>query len=108
MTQPLPVTYDPLPAGPKPASPQGMSIAALVLGALGILVGWSMLGAPSIAAIVLGHLALRREPAGRTLAITGLVLGYVGVAIGLLVAIFVIAAVVLPFLWLAASGPSYV
>lgn len=107
MTNQVPTGYDARLAAPGPAAPQGMSIAALVLGVLGILLGWSMLGAPSIAAIVLGHLALRREPAGRSLATTGLVLGYVGVAIGLLVGIFLIAAVVLPFLWLAASGPSY-
>jgi hypothetical protein len=108
MTEPIPSLYAPRPTAPGPAAPQGMSITALVLGILGIVVGWSMLGAPSIAAIVLGHLALRREPAGRTLARTGLVLGYVGVAVGLIVAMVLLAAVVLPFLWLAASGPSYV
>ncbi|MET3205114.1 CHASE2 domain-containing sensor protein [Arthrobacter sp. UYEF6] len=31
---------------------------------------------PQIAAIITGHLALRREPSGKGMAITGLVLGY--------------------------------
>jgi biotin transporter BioY len=31
---------------------------------------------PQIAAIITGHLALRREPSGKGMSITGLVLGY--------------------------------
>ena len=40
---------------------------------------------PQLAAVILGHLALRREPAGRGMAIAGLVMGYVGIAVTILV-----------------------
>jgi len=36
--------------------------------------GWLLL--PQFAAIITGHMALRREPSGRGMSITGLVLGY--------------------------------
>ncbi len=38
------------------------------------MVGWLMI--PQIAAIITGHMALKREPAGKGMSITGLVLGY--------------------------------
>jgi hypothetical protein len=58
-----------------PAEPRGMSIASLVCGLASVFLGWFIL--PQLAAIVLGHLALRREPSGRAMSITGLALGYV-------------------------------
>lgn len=74
-----------------------MSVAALILGAAGMVFSWFLLGIPSILAIVFGHIGLRREPAGRGLAIAGLVLGYVAVAIFLLWMVFFLASAVLGF-----------
>ncbi|MHA7290741.1 DUF4190 domain-containing protein [Arthrobacter sp. MDT3-24] len=54
--------------------PQGLSIASMVLGISSVILGWLMI--PQIAAIITGHLALRREPSGKGMSITGLVLGY--------------------------------
>ncbi|MDI3193899.1 DUF4190 domain-containing protein [Pseudarthrobacter sp. AL07] len=54
--------------------PKGLSIASMVLGISSVLLGWFMI--PQIAAIITGHLALRREPSGKGMAITGLVVGY--------------------------------
>ena len=54
--------------------PKGLSIASMVLGISSVLLGWFMI--PQIAAIITGHLALRREPSGKGMSITGLVLGY--------------------------------
>ncbi|MBT2514937.1 DUF4190 domain-containing protein [Arthrobacter sp. ISL-30] len=58
-----------------PVEPKGMSIASLVCGLASVFLGWFIL--PQLAAIVLGHLALRREPSGKAMSITGLALGYV-------------------------------
>ncbi|QHK21198.1 DUF4190 domain-containing protein [Pseudarthrobacter psychrotolerans] len=57
-----------------PQQPKGLSIASMVLGISSVILGWFMI--PQIAAIITGHLALRREPSGKGMSITGLVLGY--------------------------------
>ena len=59
-----------------PAEPRGLSIAALALGAAAVFTGGVLL-IPQILAVVFGHIALRREPAGKPLALTGLIMGYV-------------------------------
>jgi len=58
----------------EPAQPKTLSIASMVCGIASVIMGWLML--PQIAAVITGHLALRREPSGRGMSITGLVLGY--------------------------------
>ena len=57
-----------------PAEPKGLSIASMVCGIASVMLGWFLL--PQIAAIITGHLALKREPSGKGMSITGLVLGY--------------------------------
>jgi hypothetical protein len=74
-------------AGYPPAEPKTLSIIALVLGIVGIASG-GFLFIPQIGAIVLGHIALRREPSGRGMAIAGLVLGYLVIALWLLFLVF--------------------
>ncbi|MEE2570311.1 DUF4190 domain-containing protein [Pseudarthrobacter sp. J64] len=54
--------------------PRGLSIASMVCGIVAVVLGSIMV--PQIAAIATGHLALKREPAGKAMSITGLVLGY--------------------------------
>jgi hypothetical protein len=66
------------------AEPKALSIASLCCG-IAALVGFGFFLLPQIAAVILGHMALTREPAGRGMAIAGLVLGYVGVALTILV-----------------------
>lgn len=74
-------TYHPVPAAPK-----ALSIASLCCGIAAVMgLGFFLL--PQLAAVVLGHLALIREPGGKGLAIAGLVLGYVALAITVLVVI---------------------
>lgn len=82
-----------------------LSVASLVLGLAGVTVGVAMLGIPSIAAVVLGHLALSREPAGRREALGGLVLGYAGILFGVFVTVLIVLALVLPFAWIALFPP---
>ena len=86
---------------PPLAPARALSTTSLALGAAGLVFGWALLGIPSIAAVVLGHLALRREPEGRRLATTGLVLGYVGIAAAVGIVLVVVLAMLLPFAFLA-------
>lgn len=59
----------------------GIATASMVLGILGALGGWCMLGLPCVIAIVLGHVGLAQTSSGarggRGMAVTGLVLGYI-------------------------------
>ena len=76
-----PATYG-QPAGQYPQQgyygmqpePKTLSIASMVCGIASVIMGWLLL--PQIAAIITGHMALKREPAGRGMSIAGLVLGY--------------------------------
>jgi hypothetical protein len=95
----LPPLYAPA-HRPQPTATTPLSIAALVTGIGGIVFGWAFVGVPSIAAVVLGHLALRREPEGRRLALPGLILGYVGIAGAVLLVVLILLAITLPFLFL--------
>jgi len=54
--------------------PKTLSIASMVCGIASVIMGFLLL--PQIAAIVTGHMALKREPSGKGMSITGLVLGY--------------------------------
>ena len=75
-----------------PPQPKGLSIASLCCG-IAVFLGLGLFILPQIAAVVLGHLALLREPAGRGLAIAGLVLGYLGLALTAIVLTFAVAAI---------------
>jgi hypothetical protein len=75
-----------------PSQPKGLSIASMCCG-IAIFVGFGFFILPQIAAVILGHLALNREPAGRGMAIAGLVMGYIGVALTIIFAIFFFAAI---------------
>jgi Domain of unknown function (DUF4190) len=58
--------------GPEP---RGLSVTSMICGISSVLLGWFLL--PQLAAIITGHVALGREPSGKGMSITGLVLGYV-------------------------------
>jgi hypothetical protein len=75
-----------------PPEPKGLSIASLCCG-IAVFLGLGIFILPQIAAVVLGHLALLREPAGRGLAIAGLVLGYLGLAMTAIVLTFIVVAI---------------
>jgi hypothetical protein len=68
------------------AVPKVLSIASLCCG-IASLMGFGFFLLPQLAAVVLGHLALTREPGGKGLAVAGLVLGYVAIAITVLVVV---------------------
>ncbi|WP_413542494.1 DUF4190 domain-containing protein [Citricoccus nitrophenolicus] len=63
------------PASVPGAPVNGMAIAALVLGIVGVVTG-GFLFVPQILAIILGHLSLNKDRQSRAFAIAGLVMGY--------------------------------
>ncbi|MFP3380618.1 hypothetical protein SB767_30315, partial [Bacillus sp. SIMBA_069] len=80
-----------------------LSIASFALGAASIVFGWTLV-AP-VAGLVLGIMALKREPLGRTWAIWGIVLNAVmraGIAlVGMALLIGVgVGFAALPFAWI--------
>jgi hypothetical protein len=83
-----------------PVQPKGLSIASLCCG-IAVYVGFGFILLPQIAAVILGHMALRREPSGRGFAIAGLVMGYIGLALT------VLALVGLAMLFSVAATSSY-
>ena len=63
-----------------------LSLISMVLGIISI----ATLGSTfftQIAAVVLGHIALNKEPAGRGMALAGLIMGYVTIGLGILLVI---------------------
>ncbi|MGD7654475.1 MAG: GYF domain-containing protein [Verrucomicrobiales bacterium] len=83
------------PALPTQAALSGLSIASLVCGLVGLLTCTFL---PGIAAVVCGHMALGRipeqgaNPNERGMAIAGLVMGYLSVAVLALVTLMVLFA----------------
>lgn len=93
-----PAAY-PAAANAQQAAPSNtLGIVSLVLGLVSIFAGWTFL-AP-IAGLVLGIMALSREPHNRTMAIWGIVLNAVLLAGSVLLALLAIVAGIafLPFL----------
>jgi hypothetical protein len=73
-------------AGAAPAKTPVLSLISLIAGILGILagfVGWGLLFA--IAAVVLGHLGQRKEKAAKGMWLTGLITGYAGILLNVII-----------------------
>jgi hypothetical protein len=87
-----------------PQPPKGLSIASLVLGIAGAFFSFAYgLGLfPSIAAVITGHLARKRQPYARGLSLAGLICGYVGLGISLLWIVGIVLVVVF-----VAASPGY-
>jgi hypothetical protein len=82
-----------------PQLPKGLAIASMVLGIVGVFfsLGYGLGLFPSIAGIITGHLALKRQPAARGFWLAGLITGYVGLflsLIGVALLIFIIVLAV--------------
>jgi hypothetical protein len=98
---PATVAYSSLPTGPSST----LSVLGLVFGILGLVLSFFAFGLlPAIAGVILGHLALKREPHARGMAIAGLVTGYVGIAISVLWGILFLGLALLPFLFIGTMG----
>lgn len=94
---------------PPPPPPRGRSIASLVLGIVSVVLWWIGALVPLLPAavpsvgLVLGILGIRREPAGRRIAIAGIWINGIVLGVSLLIVLAVLTLVaagilVLPFL----------
>lgn len=93
--------YQVQPAGP----PQGLSIAAMVCGLVGLLGSFMAIGfLPALAGVIIGHIALKRQPHAKGFSVTGLATGYAGIAISLIWGLFILVATILPILLLATTS----
>jgi hypothetical protein len=80
-------------------------VLALVFGIMGLVLSFFFFGLlPAIAGVVLGHLALKREPHARGMAIAGLATGYAGLGLGLLWVLLIVVFTLLPLLFIGAVG----
>jgi len=70
--QPQYVQQAPVIVGYQPAPPKGLSITSMVLGLVSIVLGFTFI--VPLLGFILGIVGLRKEPAGRGMAITGLIL----------------------------------
>jgi len=83
--------YAPPPAGP----PQGLSIASMVCGIAGLFLtmfGFGFL--PALAAVITGHIAQRSQPLAKPFWLTGIITGYVGLAINLVIGAVVVISII--------------
>jgi hypothetical protein len=104
--QPVAPGYpQPYAGGYAPTPPQGMSIASLVCGIAGVLLSLFSFGfLPALAAVILGHMAQKRQPHAKAMWMTGLVTGYIGIGISILWGIGFILAFVLPLIFIGSMG----
>ena len=85
-----PPGFPPPPAYPVKAKTNGLALASMILGIVGITVGLCLIFFPvmPILAVVFGHLGLSQTRTtgapGRGYAIAGLVTGYIGIALAIL------------------------
>lgn len=67
---------------PQPA--KGLSVASMVLGLGGLLLSFFGVGfLVVVAAVILGHLAVKRQPYAKGFWLTGIITGYIGIAFSL-------------------------
>ncbi|MCK2220902.1 DUF4190 domain-containing protein [Actinomadura sp. ATCC 31491] len=97
--------YNPYAAPPPPRPTNGMAVASLVLG----IVGMISCGLTSIVGVILGHIALNRikrsGEEGQGLAVGGLVTSYIMVVVNVLLLIW-FGGMILSFIGLAGAASS--
>jgi hypothetical protein len=82
-----------------PARPRSLSVASLACGIAGVVFSVIFFGFGfGLAAVITGHLAVKRQPWGRSFWLTGLITGYVALAISLIEFLVLLVIFLLPFL----------
>jgi Domain of unknown function (DUF4190) len=86
-------------------APRGLSIAAMVCGIVGLALSFFLMGfLPALAGVILGHIGMKKEPTAKGFAITGLITGYAGLALAVIVFLITMAAIFIPLWFLGAAG----
>lgn len=86
----------PVPGAVEPIRPMGLAIASMVTGITGVLLAIAGFGLlPAIAAVVTGHLAQRREPHARPFWLTGIITGYVGLGLSVIIGLWIFGTALL-------------
>lgn len=80
-----------------PRESTGLSVASLVLGILSML-GFAAIILVPLAGVITGHMAYRREPQSRGLALAGLITSWFGLALAILA-----YAAMIWFIWFIGS-----
>ena len=80
--------YYPMPVYLAAPEPKGMSIASMVLALVSIVFGFTFL--LPIAALILGIAGLRKEPAGRGMAMTGVIISSLILLVWALIVVFLL------------------
>jgi len=84
-----------------PAGPRGLSIASMVCGIVGLVFAFVYIGfLPAVAAVILGHMSMKREPTAKGFWITGLITGYLGI----LGSVLLVLGTIVPFILFALFG----
>lgn len=79
----------------------------MVCGIVGLVLSFFLVGfLPALAGVILGHIGIKKEPAGKGMSIAGLITGYAGVALSLIVVLFMVAAIFLPLLFIGSAASS--
>ena len=82
------------PYGVPPTS--GAATASLILGVVGLVFGWCTFGVPCVIAVILGHIGYAQTKhgaaSGRGMAVAGLVLGYVMLVPGIILAMVIMSS----------------
>lgn len=86
----------PVPGAVEPIPPMGLAIASMVTGITGVLLSIAGFGLlPAIAAVVTGHLAQKRQPHARPFWLTGIITGYVGLGLSVIIGLWVFGTALL-------------
>lgn len=104
--QPTPPPATPYASAPTPTKSPVLSILSLIFGILGVVLSLFLFGSgvlPGAAAVVLGFIGRRKEPQAKGMWLTGIITGFIAVAIAIIVwiGLIVIAAT------LGTAGSSY-
>jgi len=85
-----------------PLKSNGLAIASMICGIASVMLCWVYLILPlalGLAAVIMGHISLKKIKndaalGGKPLAITGLITGYIGIALAVIIGAFLIIAII--------------
>jgi hypothetical protein len=96
---------NPVPVYMAPPQPRGLSVASMVLGLVSIFFGFTFV--IPLTGLILGLFGLKREPAGRGMAVTGVILSGLMLAGWVLLIVFVTGLGIFGIAGIASTSVSY-